>query len=112
MRKLYYTKDFQAFFENAEDRVRKKIIYISEILVNQQIINTKIAKKLKGTELYELRIQVGNEYRILTFTIDHDDVNQAEKILYISAFQKKSTKDYKKEISKAIKILEQWQEQD
>ncbi len=82
----------------------------SIIQINQQIINTKIAKKLKGTELYELRIQVGKEYRILTFTIDHDDINQAEKILYISGFHKKSTKDYKKQIIKASKILEQWEE--
>ncbi len=112
MRKLYYTKEFTEFFESAEDRVRNKVIYLSEILINQRIINQKIAKKLKGTELYELRIQVGNEYRVLLFTIDSEDLNQSENVLYLSAFQKKSTKDYKKQITKATKILEQWQEQE
>lgn len=112
MRTLYRTKEFDVFFDSSDDKIKKKIAYIFEILTKQQRINTKIAKKLKNTDLYELRVQVGNEYRILTFTIDHEDINQAKNILLISAFQKKATKEYKKEIAKALKILEQWQEQD
>lgn len=61
--------------------------------------------------MYELRIKVDNEYRIITYTIDHENINEAENILLISAFMKKSTKDYNKEIEKALKILDQWTEE-
>lgn len=111
MRTLYRTKEFDVFFDSVDEKVRKKIAYIFEILTKQQWINSKIAKKLTNTDLYELRVQVGNEYRILIFTIDSEDVNQSKNILLISAFHKKATKEYKKEIIKALKILEQWQEQ-
>lgn len=58
-----------------------------------------------------MHIKVDNEYRILTYTIDHEDINQATKIVFISAFLKKSIKDYNKEITKALKILEEWNEE-
>jgi hypothetical protein len=39
------------------------------------------------------------------------NINQATTILLISGFMKKATKDYDKEIKKAIKILEKWTDQ-
>lgn len=112
MRNIDYTNEFLLFFENAETNVKNKIEYILELLATQNVINSKIAKKLTNTYLYEIRIQVNNEYRILCFTIDHDNITQANHILFLNGFMKKSTKDYEKEIKKAIKILEQWKDQD
>lgn len=91
--------------------VKTKIEYVLDVLITQPVINAKIAKKLINTSLYEIRIQVNNEYRILCFTIGHDNISQAKHILFLNAFLKKSTKDYDKEIKKALKILDQWTDQ-
>lgn len=111
MREIQQTEEFKKFLETAETSVINKIDYILGLLENQNVINSKVAKKLTNTFLYEIRIQVNNEYRILCFTIDHDNITQAKKILFLNAFLKKSTKDYDKQIKRAIKILEQWNDQ-
>lgn len=64
------------------------------------------------TDFYELRISVGNEYRAILFTIDHENIVQAEQILLLNGFMKKSTKDYKKEIQKAQHILDTYYEKE
>lgn len=110
MRKIYKTQEFNYFFETADERTREKILYISEIIATQTIINTKIAKRLVNTDLYEVRIKTDNEYRILTFTMDNEDINQCRKLIFINAFKKKDTKDYNKNIKTAIKILKQWEQ--
>lgn len=46
-------------------------------------------KKLTNTDFYELRVSVDNEVRVI----------------FLNGFIKKSTKDYEKEIIKAINIL-------
>lgn len=111
MRNIYYTDEFLEFLNNSDDNVRTKTNYVLDILINQSVINTKIAKKLVNTDLYEIRTQVNNEYRILCFTIDHDNITQAKEILFLNGFMKKSTKDYDKQIKQALKILERWTEQ-
>ena len=67
-------------------------------------------EKLVDTDFYELRISVGNEYRVILFTIDHENFIEAEQILLLNGFMKKSTKDYKKEIQKAEQILNSLQQ--
>lgn len=53
-----------------------------------------------------MRVSVGtNEYRTVLFAIDHDNIILSTKILVLNAFLKKSTKDYKKQIEIAEKIL-------
>ena len=75
------------------------------ILAEIKVVNTKLVKKLVDTDFYELRISVGNEYRVILFTIDHENLIEATQILLLNGFIKKSTKDYKKEIDKALQIL-------
>lgn len=111
MREIQQTDEFKEFLDNAGSNVRDKIDYILDLLETQNVINSKIAKKLTNTILYEIRIQVNNEYRILCFTVDHENITQCRKILFLSAFLKKSTKDYDKQVKRAIKILEQWTDQ-
>ena len=74
---------------------------ISEI----KVVNSKLIKKLVDTDFYELRISVGNEYRIILFTIDHENFIESEQLLLLNGFLKKSTKDYKREIERARLIL-------
>ena len=47
---------------------------------------------------------------IILFTIDHENFIEAEQILLLNGFMKKSTKDYKKEIQKAEQILNSLQQ--
>lgn len=110
MRNLQFTDEFLEFINSSDTNVKTKIDYLFEILKTQTVINSKIAKKLINTDFYEIRVQVNNEYRIIIFTIDHDNINQSTEILFLNGFMKKSTKDYDKQIKKAIKIIEQWKE--
>ena len=75
------------------------------IIADVRIINTKLVKKLVNSDFYELRISIGNQYRVILYTIDHENLIEAEQILLLNGFIKKSTKDYKKEIIKAEHIL-------
>ena len=53
-----------------------------------------------------MRVSVGgNEYRTVMFTMDNDNVILATEITLLNAFMKKSSKDYKKQISLAENIL-------
>lgn len=75
------------------------------VMAEIKVVTTKLVKKLVDTDFYELRISVGNEYRIILFTIDHENFIEAERIVLLNGFMKKSTKDYKTEIEKAERIL-------
>lgn len=68
-----------------------------------KVVSTKFVKRLEGTYFYEMRISVNNEYRVILFTIDKENFIEAEQILLLNGFVKKSTKDYKKQISIADK---------
>ncbi len=107
---IYKTENYQKFCNTLENHVLRKIDYLETILRTEKIISSKVAKKLANTDLYELRILLNNQYRVLFFTVDNKDLNQANELLFISGFIKKSTKDYKKEINKALKILEKWKD--
>jgi hypothetical protein len=111
MRTIFKTHEFLEFLNHSETNVKDKIDYLLEIITTQSVLNIKIAKKLINTDFYEVRIQVNNEYRIIVFAIDHDNITQSRNILFLNGFMKKSTKDYDKQIKIAIKILEKWQDQ-
>lgn len=91
MRNLQFTDEFLDFINSSETNVKTKIAYLFEVIKTQSVINSKIAKKLINTDFYEIRIQVNNEYRIIIFTIDHDNINQSKEILFLNGFMKKST---------------------
>ena len=110
MRNLQFTDEFLEFINQSESNVKTKINYLFEVIKTQSVINSKVAKKLVNTDFYEIRIQVNNEYRVIVFTLDHDNITQSKEILFLNGFIKKSTKDYDKQIKKAAKILEQWKE--
>ncbi len=112
MRTIYYTDEYDEFYKDSDDNVKTKIEYIKEVLITERIIKSKYAKRLVNTDFYELRILLKNQIRIIFFTIDNEDLNQANELLFINGFIKKSTKDYNKQIKKSIKILEQWIEED
>lgn len=101
MRTIIRTKEFDEFYDSLPTNVRNKVKYAMNIIADVKVITTKLIKKLVDTDFYKLRISVGNEYRVILFAIDHENFIEAEQILLLNGFMKKSTKDYKKEIQKA-----------
>ena len=103
--------DVSNFLSDLDERAVKKALYVIQIIEDLQIVSEKIVKKVKSTNFYELRIQVGNEYRIILFTIDHDNFMESSHVVLLHGFQKKEKKDYKKAIQKAENILQVYQEE-
>ena len=73
-----------------------------------KVVNSNFLKKLQSTQFYELIIKAGNEYRIVIFAINHLNFAECTKAVCLVGFQKKGTKDYKKAIKQAEKILEEY----
>lgn len=105
MRTMIRSAEFDEFYNSLPANIQNKVKYAMNLIAEIKVVNTKLVKKLIDTDFYELRISVGNEYRVILFTIDHENFIEAEKILLLNGFMKKSTKDYKKEIEKAEQIL-------
>lgn len=106
IRELYFSDEFWDFYHLQQDRVRQKFDYVLGIIRTEKVITTKFVKRLVGTDVYEMRVSVGtNEYRTILFAVNNSNFMLATKILVLNAFLKKSTKDYDKQVKKAIKIL-------
>ncbi len=77
-----------------------------EHIRTEKNVTTKFVKSLVNTEFYEMRISVDNEYRIILFTIDSDNFINANEIVLLNGFIKKTTGDYDKQIAIALKLME------
>ncbi len=104
-RVIIQTKAFQDFYKSLNARTKKKVDYIVEILQSGEVVSAKFLKKLVNTEFYEMRISTDNEYRTIIFTMDNENITNANKILLLNGFIKKSTSDYSNKIAIAQKIL-------
>lgn len=106
LRQLFFSDEFMEFYNGQSDNVRRRFDYVIAIVRTVKVLTTKFVKHLEDTDLYEMRVSVGNnEYRTVLFAIDNDNIISARKILVLNAFLKKSTKDYKRQIETALKIL-------
>lgn len=76
------------------------------VLASVYNVSTKFIKHLEKTDLYEMRVSVGNnEYRTVLFAIDHSNFIEAKKVILLNGFLKKDSKDYRKQVEIAAKIL-------
>ena len=105
MRTLRRTNEFDEFYNSVGQKVQEKIDYALSLMSQIKVVSTKFVKKLEGTDFYEMRISVGNEYRVILFTIDSENFIEADEVLLLNGFMKKSTKDYKAQIQIAENIL-------
>ena len=106
IRSILYTDEFNLFYSELDERTKEKYKQGIDILKTIYVLSTKFVKRIENTNLYELRISVGyNEYRSIIFAINHENVIQSTKIILLNGFLKKSSKDYDKQIKKAINIL-------
>ncbi len=104
-RKVFaYKRYFLDFYEVQTKEVQKKIEWTLKLVETNEIIPSKYFKHIEGTNgLYEIRIeQSSNIYRIFSF------LDSGKLIILGNAFQKKSNKTPKKEIEKALKIMQDY----
>jgi len=105
-RVFFKTPAYVKFYSSLNARTQKKVKYILEHIRNERNLSTKFVKHLVNTDFYEMRISVDNEYRIIIFAIDNNNIIHANEIFLLNGFIKKSTADYDKQIVIAQKILE------
>jgi phage-related protein len=102
---IFYKDYFQDFFVKQRDKVRDKIIWTLELIEDIQKIPETYLKHMENTDgLYEIRVQQGSDiFRIFCF------FDQGQLVILMNGFQKKSQKTPKKEIDKALKIKEEYE---
>lgn len=106
IRRVFWTEEFTEFYKGLPDKVRTKFDYVIGVVKTERVVSTKFVKHLENTDLYEMRVSLGNnEYRTIMFTMDNKNVIFATEIVLLNAFLKKSTKDYQKQIKIAENIL-------
>ncbi|MCK5907019.1 MAG: type II toxin-antitoxin system RelE/ParE family toxin [Flavobacteriales bacterium] len=105
MREIIYSNEYWEYYQKCDSRTQKKLDYLTEIIVSVKVIPKKVAYKLTNSTIYELRVSTTNEHRTMLFAVDNLSLNEAKKVIYLNSFVKKATKDYKKQIKKAEKIL-------
>lgn len=101
---IAYKNYFLNFYKDLPDNVQAKIEWTLNLVRVTQQVPEKYFKHLEGTKgLYEIRIEIGsNIYRIFSF------FDKGNLVVLGNAFQKKTQKTPKKEIEKALKIMEEY----
>ena len=105
-RDFVFWKDyFHNFFESLDEDSKQKLLWILKSLESLPKIPSKFFKHIEGTKgLFELRFSwEGKAYRIFCF------FEKGNKIILCNGFIKKDQKTPKQEISKALKIKEEYQ---
>ncbi|GGI22239.1 type II toxin-antitoxin system RelE/ParE family toxin [Pedobacter mendelii] len=102
---IAYKNYFLDFYEAQTDKVQAKIEWTLNLIKVTPKVPEKFFKHMQGTKgLYEIRVEVGsNIYRIFSF------FDKGNLVVLGNGFQKKSQKTPKQEIEKALKIMEEYQ---
>ncbi len=101
---IFYKDYFEKFFVKQTDKVKLKIIWTIELIEDLERVPETYLKHIESAKgLYEIRIKLGKDiFRIFCF------FDQGRLIILTNGFQKKTQKTPKKEIEKALKIMEEY----
>ena len=101
---IFYKNYFENFFLKQSVKVKAKIIWTIELIEEMERIPETYLKHIESTNgLYEIRIRFRNDiFRIFCF------FDSGKLIILANGFHKKTQKTPKKEIKKAIKIMEEY----
>lgn len=102
---IFYKDYFESFFIKQRDKVKDKIIWTLSLIEELEKIPETYLKHIENTSgLYEIRVQQGSDiFRIFCF------FDKGKLVVLANGFQKKTQKTPKKEIEKAIKIKEEYE---
>ena len=105
---IAYKNYFLDFYEELNDNVQRKIEWTLNLIRVTPQIPDKYFKHIEGTKgLYEIRVEVSsNIYRIFAF------FDKGNLVVLGNGFQKKSQKTPKQEIERALKIMEEYQNEE
>ena len=101
---IFHGNHFIEFYRQQDQKVKEKIQYVLELIKQVDRVPEKFLKHLTGTNgLYEIRIAYQSSiYRIFCC------FDEGKLIVLFNAFQKKTGKTPKKEIEKALKIMNEY----
>jgi phage-related protein len=102
---VFYKEYFERFFVKQNAKVKARIIWTIQLIEELERIPESYLKHLDSTDgLYEVRVKAGRDiYRIFCF------FDKGKLIILTTGFQKKTQKIPKKEIEKALKIKEEYE---
>ena len=102
---IFYKDYFEKYFVKQREKVKDKIVWTFELIEELERVPETYLKHLENTEgLYEIRVQSGRDiFRIFCF------FDEGKLVVTIDGFQKKSQKTPKKEIVKALKIKDEYE---
>lgn len=103
MKEIDITEECLEFIDKQNVRVSLKFFQLIEVIGEIKVVNSNFLKKLQSTQFYELRINAGNEYRIVIFAIDHLNFAECSKAVCLCGFQKKELKITKRQLDKLKK---------
>lgn len=97
---IFYKIYFENFFIQQNNRVKEKILWTIRLIEDVEVVPSIYLKSISGTDgIYEIRIQTGSDiFRIFCF-FDKENL-----VVIGNGFQKKTQKTPKNEITKAIQI--------
>ena len=101
---IFYKDYFERFFIKQSKKVKAKIIWTIELIEELERVPETYLKHIESTQgLYEIRVKQGRDiFRIFCF------FDEGQLIIVTSGFQKKTQKTPKKEIDRALKIMEEY----
>lgn len=105
-RTLYFYRGyFNIFFETIGPKAQAKVLWTLKLLQELEVLPMQYFKHLEGTNgLYEIRVAQGNNaYRIFCF------FDEGSMVVLTTGFQKKSRKTPRRELRRAIKIKEDYE---
>ncbi|GHV46084.1 hypothetical protein FACS1894180_8950 [Bacteroidia bacterium] len=77
----------------------------------QKIVSEKFVKKLQNSDFYEVRVSIGtNEHCTILAAADNPNFQLATRVVLLNSFLKKDEKQYRREIDKAITIIDNMEE--
>jgi phage-related protein len=102
---IFYKDYFESFFVKQREKVKLKILWTLDMIEEVQRVPETYLQHMENTDgLYEVRVQQGSDiFRIFCF------FDKGKLVVIINGFQKKSQKTPKKEIDRALKIKEEYE---
>jgi phage-related protein len=96
-------KPVEEFLADLDAVVRAKVVRTLELLRTQQIVPAKFWKKLKRSDLWEVRVEyAGNIYRVLAAFA------KGNRVILLHAFQKKSQRTPHQDMEIALQRLKRY----
>jgi len=105
---IFYKDYFEKFFVKQTQKVKDKIIWTLSLIEEIERVPETYLKHIESTDgLYEIRVKLGRDiYRIFCF------FDKGKLIIAANGFQKKTKKTPKKEIEIALRIKQEYSDEE